>query len=75
MLKELPNPIRIEGHTDNLPINTPIFPSNWELSTHRATSVIRYLVEEEGFDQRNFQPLGMGNIVQLSPMILQPIAD
>lgn len=67
MLKELPNPIRIEGHTDNLPINTPIFPSNWELSTHRATSVIRYLVEEEGFDPTKLSAAGYGEYRPIVP--------
>lgn len=45
ILKPLANPVRVEGHTDSLPINTPLFPSNWELSTARATRVVRYLVE------------------------------
>jgi len=44
-IKELLNKfeyqVRVEGHTDNLPINTPMFPSNWELSTHRACQVVR----------------------------------
>lgn len=40
------NEINISGHTDNVPIHTPQFPSNWELSTYRATSVLRYLIEE-----------------------------
>ena len=35
----------VAGHTDNLPINTARFPSNWELSAARAGSVIRYLIE------------------------------
>jgi chemotaxis protein MotB len=38
------HPIIVEGHTDNVPISTPVFPSNWELSTARATSVVRYLI-------------------------------
>lgn len=38
-------PITIEGHTDNTPINTPRFPSNWELSAVRASSVVRLFVE------------------------------
>ncbi|MFZ5584392.1 MAG: OmpA/MotB family protein [Thermodesulfobacteriota bacterium] len=36
----------VEGHTDDVPIKTPQFPSNWELSTQRATNVVRYLIQE-----------------------------
>ena len=46
--------IRIEGHTDNVPIGPKIkdrFPTNWELSTARATSVIRYLIEDGGVNR------------------------
>jgi len=46
ILSELNNNIRIEGHTDNVPINTYEFRSNWELSTRRATEVVRYLIEK-----------------------------
>lgn len=38
--------VRVEGHTDNLPIRTDRFPSNWELSSVRAVSVVRYFVEK-----------------------------
>lgn len=37
--------IRVEGHTDNVPINTPMYPSNWELSTSRATNVVKFFIE------------------------------
>jgi chemotaxis protein MotB len=47
----IPNLIRVEGHTDNIAINTPEFPSNWELSTARAARIIRYFI-----DQCNFSP-------------------
>jgi len=47
ILRELPNDIRIEGHTDNIPINTPVFPSNWHLSVARATSTAYYLMLTE----------------------------
>ncbi len=43
ILRPLPNEIRVEGHTDNVPINTPAFPSNWELSAARAASVVQFL--------------------------------
>ena len=51
ILKDVPNDIMIEGHTDNVPIRTDEFPSNWELSTARAVNVIKFLIEE-----RNFEP-------------------
>jgi chemotaxis protein MotB len=47
--------ISIEGHTDNVPIGLklqPVFPTNWELSTTRATNVARYLQEKAGLDPR-----------------------
>lgn len=47
-LVDLPNAVIIEGHTDSRPIATNRYPSNWELSTARATSVLRYLVEARG---------------------------
>jgi chemotaxis protein MotB len=42
-LKKMPNRLSIDGHTNNIPISTGQFPSNWELSTDRATGVLRYL--------------------------------
>jgi len=59
-LDTLPNHVRIEGHTDDRPIATARFPSNWELSTTRATQVVRYLVEELKFDPRRISALGFG---------------
>jgi chemotaxis protein MotB len=43
VLAPFPNPIRVEGHTDNKPIKTAVFYSNWELSAARAGSVVRVL--------------------------------
>jgi chemotaxis protein MotB len=48
-LSPLTNEVRVEGHTDNVPIHNSSFPSNWELSTARATGMLRYLVEKFGF--------------------------
>lgn len=45
-LKTLNKPLVIEGHTDNTPINTALYPSNWELSAARANSVLHYLASQ-----------------------------
>jgi chemotaxis protein MotB len=57
--------IRIEGHTDNVPIGGKLktrFPSNWELSTARATSVVRYLIEEGGVDRAYLSAVGYADM-------------
>ena len=58
-LKDLPNEVRVEGHTDNLPIKSSLFPSNWELSAARATAIIRYF-ESKGMDPRRMSAVGYG---------------
>ena len=60
ILRPLPNQVRVEGHTDNLPIKTDRFPSNWELSTARATSVIRFFIEEKQLDPERLSAAGYG---------------
>ncbi len=53
--------IRIEGHTDNVPIGVKIrdkFPTNWELSTARATNVVRYFIEKGGVNRENLEAVG-----------------
>lgn len=47
-LGKLPNRLSVDGHTNSIPITTPQFPSNWELSTARATGVLRYLQSARG---------------------------
>ncbi len=66
-IKNLPNNIRIEGHTDIRPISTYQFPSNWELSTMRATNVLKYLSENTGIVPERFSAAGYGPY--------KPIAD
>lgn len=49
--------VRIEGHTDNRPINTYLYASNWELSTSRAVNVLRWLLDTSGIEaKKNFLP-------------------
>jgi chemotaxis protein MotB len=60
VLAERHNLIRVEGHTDNVPIHTPEFASNWELSTARATEVIRMLLVEYQFPPVRLSAAGYG---------------
>ncbi len=66
ILKPFPNVVRIEGHTDNVPIATLAFPSNWELSAARAASVV-HLFMRQGVDASRMTVVGMGEY--------QPVAD
>ncbi len=59
ILKPFPNAIRVEGHTDNRPISTSVFPSNWELSAARAANVVQ-LFTKAGVDPLRMQVLGLG---------------
>ncbi|QQK81177.1 flagellar motor protein MotB [Salicibibacter cibi] len=61
LLEELPYSVEVEGHTDNRPIETYRYPSNWELSSARATSVIRYFIEEGDLDSSRFVATGFGD--------------
>ena len=57
-LATINNRVQVEGHTDSTPINTPLFPSNWELSTARATAIIHYLIENGGLAPERLSAAG-----------------
>jgi chemotaxis protein MotB len=59
-LRKNDNLIRVEGNTDNVPIATASYPSNWELSTARAVNVVRYLVENDHLDPARISAAGYG---------------
>jgi chemotaxis protein MotB len=59
VLKPFPNPIRVEGHTDDRPIKTAQFPSNWELSAARAASVVHQFTRQ-GVDPLRLEIVGFG---------------
>ena len=64
---KIPNHIRVEGHTDSVPINTPLFPSNWELSTARATSIVRYLLAKHSINPSKISATGYGEFRPIAP--------
>jgi chemotaxis protein MotB len=66
VLAAAPNQIRIEGHTDNLPINTAMFPSNWELSVARATNVV-HILQNDHISPDRLSAVGYGEFRPLYP--------
>lgn len=66
ILKNYENPIQIEGYTDNVPISSSRYPTNWELSTARASSIVK-LLAEQGVNPARLSAVGFGEF--------QPVAD
>ncbi|HYM02317.1 MAG TPA: peptidoglycan -binding protein [Stellaceae bacterium] len=58
--------LRVDGHTDRRPINTPQFPSNWELSTARAISVVKFLIDQ-GIPSNRLVAAGFGDNQPIDP--------
>ena len=67
VLTKIDNPVIIEGHTDSTPIKNAKFPSNWELSTSRATNIISYMIKKGGISPKRFCAVGYGEYM--------PVAD
>lgn len=66
VIRRMPNVVNIEGYTDNVAINTLEFPSNWDLSSARATSVVRQLIDN-GISPKRLSAVGYGEF--------HPVAD
>jgi chemotaxis protein MotB len=64
--------VMIEGHTDNVPIKTSLFKDNWDLSTARATSILRIMTTDYGFDSNRITASGRG---QFHPVKTNETAD
>ncbi len=67
LLETIPNLVKVEGHTDSRPINTFRYPSNWELSGARASSVIRYIVDNNTIEPYRFMAVGFGDTRPVAP--------
>jgi chemotaxis protein MotB len=72
ILAKILNHVVIEGHSDNRPIHTPQFPSNWELSTHRATNLVRYFIEKHHIDPARFTAAGYGEYAPIADNDTEP---
>jgi len=66
-IRGIPNEIRVEGHTCDLPIVSNKYPSNWELSTARAAAVVRFLIEQVGVPQERLSAAGYADSKPLAP--------
>jgi chemotaxis protein MotB len=67
VLRTITNDIRVEGHTDNIPIKTQFFPSNWHLSVARAVNVGYYLIEHHGLNAEQVSVVGYSEYHPLVP--------
>jgi len=69
IIKTTNNDIEVDGHTDDIPIKSDKFPSNWELSSARAASVVRYLIDTQKINPFRFTTKGFAEFKPLYPMI------
>lgn len=67
VFKELKTDLLVQGHADDRPINTAAFPSNWELSTKRATNVVKYMIETNGIDPKYLTATGNAEFKPIVP--------
>ncbi|NLW16914.1 MAG: OmpA family protein [Firmicutes bacterium] len=67
VLHQVPNQVAVEGHTDNLPIHTQEFPSNWWLSTARANRVVEYFVHKHNIRPERLSAVGYSEYRPIKP--------
>lgn len=65
VLTKIDNPVIIEGHTDSTPIKNAKFPSNWELSTARATNIIAYIMKKQVISPKRLSAVGYGEYMPI----------
>lgn len=66
-LATIPNPLRVEGHTDDIPVQSAQYPTNWELSAARAVAVTRYLAERANVAPQRLSAVGFGQYQPIVP--------
>lgn len=72
IIAKIPYEVRIEGHTDDLPIKTEQFPSNWELSTARAVNVLRHFADSCSIPSERLSAVGFG---EFQPVVANDSPD
>jgi chemotaxis protein MotB len=72
IIKPLKRTIRVEGHTDSRPITTTAYPDNWELSTARAVSVVKYMIHTAGIAPQYLAAAGYGDSKPRAPNDSEP---
>jgi chemotaxis protein MotB len=72
LIQRIQVPVEIQGHTDNQPIRTAEFPSNWELSTARAIAVLRYLIQTPEIAPERLSAVGFA---EFQPMVANDTAE
>jgi chemotaxis protein MotB len=67
MVRDKAKEVLVSGHTDNVPINTPLYPSNWELSLARAMVVVRYMMNNANVAPEKLVPTGYAEYRPVAP--------
>jgi chemotaxis protein MotB len=67
VLKQLPFDLRVEGHTDDVPIRTAAFPSNWHLSVARAANAAHYMILQNGIIPERISVVGYAEYQPIAP--------
>lgn len=67
LVKDIPGQVRISGHTDNRPLDSELYRSNWDLSSQRAVSVAQEMERVKGFSHTRLQVLGLADTKPLVP--------
>ena len=67
LVKDIPGQVRVSGHTDNLPLDSELYRSNWDLSSQRAVSVAQEMEKVKGFSHQRLRVLGVADTEPLGP--------
>ncbi|GAL26888.1 flagellar motor rotation protein MotB [Vibrio variabilis] len=67
LVKDIPGQVRVSGHTDNLPLDSELYRSNWDLTSQRAVSVAQEMEKVKGFSHLRLRVIGVADTEPLGP--------